>query len=1183
MSVLTPHRLAELLGLPQPTEEQAAVIEAPLGPLLVVAGAGSGKTETMASRVVYLVANRMVRPDQVLGLTFTRKAAGELSSRIRARLGQLARIPEIAGEPAGGAPAGPVIGGTGAGTEPSAGAETVAPQRHPGADPLGGEPTVATYHSYAARVVTEHGLRAGYEPTTRLLSEAACWQLADAVVRAYDGDMSAVDLAPVTVTGEVLGLAAELSEHLCEPDRLHRFTERLIAGLQALPGSMSADTARMVARQQARLQLLPLVTKYIERKVAAEAMDYGDQLSRAATVATRHPIVGATERDRYRVVLLDEYQDTSHAQVVLLRALFGRGHAVTAVGDPAQSIYAWRGASAGTLERFPTDFALADGRPARRLSLTTSWRNPPSVLSVANEVSRPLRDAGSAAVVLSAAPHAPYGRAVRCALLPTAADEASWVAEAIAHHWTTNATVDDPPTTAVLVRSRRQIPVLEQALRARGLPVEVVGLGGLLDTPEVRDVVTTLQVLADPAAGAGLLRLLTGPRLRIGPRDIVALHRRSRELSRRDRPDLPELALPSEVTLVEALDDPGDPTLYSSTGYRRLTAFAAELAALRARLDQSLPDLIADVEHTIGLDVEVAVRAGGAGPAGAAGSGAAVGLARAHLDAFGDVAAQFAADSDTATLAGFLAFLAAAEEQERGLEPGHVEVVTGAVQVLTVHAAKGLEWDVVALAGAAEHVFPARSQGDHWLNRPGVLPFALRGDRTGLPELALSAVGDHKAFNRARRDFLARWAEHDAAEERRLAYVAVTRPRRLLLCSGYWWDGDAQGRRGPSALLTEVRERCLAGAGHVDEWADEPEPDAPNPVRANPLRAQWPDDPLGERRGDLTAAADLVRAELTALRAARSPGNATTAATPPGHAAVPPGKAAVPGGNDAADTTGAPGGNDAADTTGAPGGNDAADTTGAPGGNTSVGGAVPGGGEDEVTAEERRWAYEVDLLLAERDTEARGVGEVALPAALTVTDLVGLADDPGALARRIRRPLPRPPERAASRGTEFHRWLEQRLGSQALLDLDELPGAADRDTGVDADLAQLQRRFLASEWAARTPLAVEVPFVTVLAGVVVRGRMDAVFAEPGGGLRVVDWKTGRQPTGDAARAAAVQLAAYRLAAAELFGVPLAEVGAAFHYVATGVTDSPADLLDADELAALVTRLPPAAGEPVTEQ
>ncbi|MGA8112161.1 MAG: ATP-dependent helicase, partial [Actinocatenispora sp.] len=351
----SPHRLAELLGLPEPTPEQAAVIAAPLGPLLVVAGAGSGKTETMASRVVYLVANRMVRPDQVLGLTFTRKAAGELAQRVRARLTQLARIPEIVGAERD---------------------RTVV-----------GEPTVATYHSYAARVVTEHGLRAGYEPTTRLLTEAACWQLADAVVRGYDGDMSDVDLAPVTVTNEVLGLAAEMSEHLCGPDELIRHTRRLVDTVTRIPGTVSRDTTRLLTRQRARLQMLPLVERYDQRKRAAEAMDYGDQLARAARVARDHPVVGAGERDRYRVVLLDEYQDTSHAQVVLLRALFGRGHPVTAVGDPAQSIYAWRGASADTLERFPADFATAAGVPARRLSLTVSWRNAPSILRVANTVS----------------------------------------------------------------------------------------------------------------------------------------------------------------------------------------------------------------------------------------------------------------------------------------------------------------------------------------------------------------------------------------------------------------------------------------------------------------------------------------------------------------------------------------------------------------------------------------------------------------------------------------------------------------------------------------------------------------------------------------------------------------------------------------------------------------------------
>jgi DNA helicase-2/ATP-dependent DNA helicase PcrA len=1110
-----PRRLAELLGLPPPTGEQAAVIGAPLAPLLVVAGAGSGKTETMAARVVFLVANGLVHPDQVLGLTFTRKAAGELAHRIRHRLGQLARVPGLAGD---------------------------RPR-----DAVAGEPTVATYHSYAARVVAEHGLRAGYEPTTRLLTEAACWQLADAVVRSYDGDMSDVDLAPVTVTEAVLGLSADLSEHLRGADELVAFTDALAGRITALPGRLPADITRVLGRQRARVQLLPLVAEYNRRKRAVEAMDYGDQLARAARVARDHRAVGATERDRYRVVLLDEYQDTSYAQVVLLRSLFGGGHPVTAVGDPCQSIYAWRGASAGTLNRFPADFRAADGRPAHRLELTISWRNAAPILRVANAISAPVRAVDGAAVVLAPAPgrQATGGPpAVRCALLDTAAAEAAWIADRIAAIWSADTAPaaeppdggqipvpdavatparhapgpgDAPPTSAVLVRSRRQIPVIELALRERGLPVEVVGLGGLLDTPEVRDVVTTLQVLADPTAGAALLRLLTGPRWRLGPRDVVALHRRARELSRRRRHRPPEAGPQpavsdrlDDVALVEALDDLGPAVAYSPDGYRRLAALAAELAALRGRLDQSLPDLVADVERTIGLDVEVAVRPG---------EGAAAGLARAHLDTFGDVAARFAADADGATLASFLAFLSAAEEQERGLEPGHVEVVEGAVQLLTAHAAKGLEWDVVALAGASAGVFPATSQPEHWLGKPGVLPFPLRGDEAELPVFAVAGAADAKELAARHKEFVASWRAHDAAEERRLAYVAVTRPRRLLLCSGYWWDDAAKGRRGPSALLAEVRDECLAGAGAVDAWAPDPPPDAVNPVTADPPRAPWPADPLGPRRAPLTAAAALVHAELATLSNEEVPSNEEAPSS------------------------------------------------------------------EEVSEEERRWAYEVELLLAERVRAGRGDGAVALPPALTVTDLVALAGDPDGLAGRIRRPLPAPPEPYARRGTAFHRWLEQRFGAELggpgtgeLLDVDELPGAADAGAAPDDLLAELRRRFEAGPFADRVPLAVEVPFSTVLAGVVVRGRMDAVFAEPDGGHLVVDWKTGRRPTGDAARAAAVQLAAYRLAWSQLAGVPLARVGAAFHYVVDGGTVRPVDLLDAAALAALITDLPAADGD-----
>src|SRR2546430_7431174 len=264
----TPGELSVLLGLRYPpTAEQAAIISAPMSPVLVVAGAGSGKTETMAARVVWLVANGYARPEQILGLTFTRKAAGELAHRVRARLGQLVR---------------------------KLGRDEL----------LSGEPTVATYHSYAARIVTEHGLRAGFEPATRLLTEATCWQLADAIVRAYDGDMSAVSWAPSTVTDAVLKLAADLSEHLVTPDQLAAWTGRFHADLATRPGRMQKPVEELLARQRARLQLLPLVRAYTQRKADLEAMDFGDQLARAAQVARDDPAVGAVGRDRYRVVLL---------------------------------------------------------------------------------------------------------------------------------------------------------------------------------------------------------------------------------------------------------------------------------------------------------------------------------------------------------------------------------------------------------------------------------------------------------------------------------------------------------------------------------------------------------------------------------------------------------------------------------------------------------------------------------------------------------------------------------------------------------------------------------------------------------------------------------------------------------------------------------------------------------------
>jgi DNA helicase-2/ATP-dependent DNA helicase PcrA len=1147
----TPIELARLLRLHAPTPEQAAIIAAPVEPVLVVAGAGSGKTETMASRVVWLVANGYAHPDEILGLTFTRKAAGELAHRVRTRLGQLVR-------------------------------------RLGRQDALAGEPTVATYHSYAARVVTEHGLRAGYEPSARLLTEAARWQIVDSLVRSYTGEMTGLNRAPGTVTDDVLALSGELAEHLVTPDDLAAWTGRFFAEVQSLPGRVYKDVNDMLLRQRHRLTLLPLVRLYDQRKLAIEAMDFGDQMARAARVARDHPEVGAIERGRFKIVLLDEYQDTSHAQVVLLNALFGGGHPVTAVGDPCQSIYGWRGASAGTLDRFPAEFTGPGGREAWVLNLTRSWRNRPEILQVANALSGPLRSAGARVAELIPARRVADrvgARTVACALLPTYADEAAWIAEAMLAAWRAAAGLPDAlpgdipiekrPTSAVLVRVRSQIPAIEEALRAHGLPVEVVGLGGLLDTPEVRDVVCTLRVLADPTDGAALLRLLTGARWRIGPRDLVALHRRARSIAAArvagttgEQPEDIVADRLDDATLVEAMADLGVPQQYSQEGYARLRSYSRELAELRHRLDQPLPDLVADIERTVGLDVEVAVRGWGAGDAG---------LARGHLDMFGDVAARYAGDTGGGTLAGFLAFLTAAEEEERGLTPGQVDVVEGAVQVLTAHAAKGLEWDVVSVAGLTKGVWPGMTRGsDHFLMGIGVLPFPLRGDSDGLPELDLSQAEDQKDVAGALAAFGRSWREHDEREERRLAYVAVTRPRRLLLCSGYWWGDGVKKARGPSVFLQEIRETCLAGAGVVEHWTPEPAGDAENPSAGLVAAAEWPSDPLGARRPAMAAAADLIRRMIASPEAETAAAFVALAATDPevaGRAGLAAdlvglpteGEPPVPRHSRPDDPTRPASAEDSA----RPG--SAEDST-RPASAEDSGRPGSAEGEDPDIA---RWRREAAMLLAERDERARRDGpvEVALPSHLSVSQLVVLRRDPQALARSLRRPLPQRPAPHARRGTAFHAWLEQRFGSVRLLDLDELPGAADDDAAADEELAALQEAFLAGEWADRTPVEVEVPFATTVAGVVVRGRIDAVFAEPGGRFDVIDWKTGRRPSGADADAAAVQLAAYRIAWAALAGVPVSWVRAGFHYVRDGATVRPSDLPDAEGLTSLIEDVP----------
>lgn len=1086
----SPSELACALGLFPPTEEQSAVIAAPPGPLVVIAGAGAGKTETMAARVVWLIANGYADPSQVLGLTFTRKAAGQLLRRVRSRL---ARLDGVGLAPAGNAAA-----------EPE------------------GAPVISTYHAFAGSLLRDHGLLLPVEPDTRLLSETELWQLAFDVVNGYRGELH-TDKTPAAVTSMVLRLWGQLAEHLVDTAQLrdtHVELERLIHALPAGPYQRERGPSqwllRLLSTQTERAELVPLLDALNERMHAAKVMDFGMQMASAARLAAGFPRVGEELRARYRVVLLDEYQDTGHAQRIALSALFGGGVddglALTAVGDPIQSIYGWRGASATNLPRFTTDFPHADGSPAPVLELRTSWRNPPRTLRVANAVSAEARRRSVAVHALRPRPNAPPGT-VRCALLPDVVAEREWIADHLdAHYRRARAEGISPPTAAVLVRRNADAAPIADALRARGIPVEVVGLAGLLSVPEVAEVVAMLRLVADPTAGAAAMRVLTGARWRLGARDIAALWQRARALGwtvAGAAPPSPEAiasaADPSHVDadtvcLADALADPGPAGAYSDAGYQRITALAAELSALRAHLGHPVADLVAEVRRVLGVDCEVRAAAGV--EAGWAGT--------EHLDAFADVVAGYAERTDgaaarldassTASVAGLLAFLDAAEAVENGLAPAPLSVARDRVQVLTVHSAKGLEWQVVAVAHLSGGTFPSTASKSTWLTDAAELPPLLRGDRAaagalGIPVLDTSDVTNRKQLSDKISEHRRQLDQRRVDEERRLLYVAITRAEDTLLVSGHHWGAAGIKPRGPSDFLVEIKDVIDAAAagdpcGTVEHWAPSPADGERNPLRDNVVEAVWPVDPLAARRHEVERGAALVNRAL----------------------------AAEPG-RPCADVDG--------------------------------------------------WAADVDALLAERARLTEPPTR-ELPGQLSVSSLVGLARDPAGTAQRLRHRLPSRPDPHALLGNAFHAWVQKFYGAECLFDLGDLPGAADSDVGDTAELAGLQAAFSESAWAARTPVAVEVPFEMPIGDTLVRGRIDAVFADADGGATVVDWKTGEPPHGpEALRQAAVQLAVYRMAWAALAGVPESSVRTAFFYVRTGATVTPAELPDPAELAALL--------------
>ncbi|MFF8803902.1 UvrD-helicase domain-containing protein [Streptomyces omiyaensis] len=1102
-----PEQLKELLGIPF-TPEQTACITAPPAPQVIVAGAGSGKTTVMAARVVWLVGTGQVAPEQVLGLTFTNKAAGELAERVRTAL---------------------VRAGV---TDP----DPVDPEDPPG------EPRISTYHAFAGQLLTDHGLRIGLEPTARLLADATRFQLAARVLREAPGPYPALTKSFPALVENLLALDAELAEHLVEPAELLAYDAGLLTEL-ASARLTNEDLRKLPDTSAARRELTGLVTRYRAAKRSRDLLDFGDQIALSARLATTRPEVGAILRDEFRVVLLDEYQDTSVAQRLLLSGLFGQGtgHPVTAVGDPCQAIYGWRGASVANLDDFPDHFPHADGTPASRHSLSENRRSGGRLLDLANGLAAPLRAMHAGVEALRPAPGAEADGTLRIALLPTHTEEIDWLADSLAHLVRTGR---EPGSMAVLCRTAGDFPALQAALVARGVPVEVVGLSGLLHLPEVADLVAVCEVLQDPGANAALVRLLTGPRWRIGPRDLALLGRRARLLVHRagaGTDPAQKLAAavegvdPAEVvSLADALDTfldsaghPDDGLPFSAEARVRFARLAAELRSLRAALADPLMDVLHRVLAVTGLEVELS-----------ASPHALAARRRETLGNFLDVAAGFASLDGEASLLAFLGFLRTAVQFEKGLDntlPGGENTV----KVLTAHKSKGLEWDVVAVPGLVAGQFPSARARESWTSQPQVLPHALRGDAATLPGLDAWNAKALSAFKAAMKD-------HQHTEELRLGYVTFTRPRTLLLASAHWWGPAQKKPRGPSDFMTALYEHCAKGHGEVEAWADEPEKDAGNPLLAEAAGdLPWPlpldEEALRRRR----RAAELVHQHLWSA-GAPEPAAGPAPRDPHPEDLWLPGEAGEPV-HDPRET-------------------------------------IPHPREHELTPEEARtiasWDRDLTALTDELRRSRATTRDVVLPAYLSASQVLRLAEDPDGFARDLARPMPAPPQPAARRGTRFHAWVESRFDELPLpfLGPDELPGgedfAGEPEIVDERDLEALKEAFARTPYAHRTPYRVEVPVHLTLAGRVVRGRIDAVYRDPdSGAYEIVDWKTSHHRTADP-----LQLALYRLAWAEQHGLEPEEVAAAFVYVRTGEVARPARLPGRAELEALLLGgAPPGAG------
>jgi superfamily I DNA/RNA helicase/RecB family exonuclease len=736
-------RPARRAGAPRLDAEQARVVAHEGGPLLVLAGPGTGKTTTLVEAVVDRVQRRGLAPEQVLVLTFSRKAAQELRERVTARLRRTTR----------------------------------------GA-------LAMTFHSYAFALLRRELAAAG-GPPLRLLS----------------GPEQDLEVARL-LEGELLDGGARWPEPLRPALPLRGFRRELRDVLQrvqerGVDGPLLTQLGRAAGRPewQAAGGFLHDYEGRFALDPSAEVLDHSALVGAAAGLLEGDAELRDRERAARAVVFVDEYQDTDPAQVRLLQALAGDGRDLVAVGDPDQSIYAFRGADVRGLLDFPTAFRTVQGRPAPTVELRTGRRSGPALLAASRAVARRLpagrlppafRDVRADSDIVRSS-----GRVeVLLAASPTA--EAALVADVLrrAHLHDGLAWSD----MAVLVRSTpRSLAVLRRALLSAGVPVAVpADEVPLAEEPVVRALLELLRAALEPASvrADDVLGLLGGPLVRA---DALAVRRLRRGLREADL--AAGSSTPSDELLVAALVDrrsllavpdaaraPMDRLHALTTAVRTAAAAGTAEDALWAAWEAS----------RLAPRLEQESLAGGS-------RGADADRALDAVLALFDAAARYVDRLPHAPVLGLVDDVSAQEVPGDTLAQRTPE--GDAVRVMTAHASKGLEWPLVVVAGVQEGVWP---------------DLRLRGSLLGADDLAAVAASRAPAAPGA-----ASWPDRRAellAEERRLFYVAVTRAQERLVVTAV---SGSEGDNRPSRFVEELGVplpagvtavgRPLTGAGLVAE------------------------------------------------------------------------------------------------------------------------------------------------------------------------------------------------------------------------------------------------------------------------------------------------------------------------------------------------------------------------------